>query len=206
MISALPTKTGDDENFKAVLTRTKEYKHLKSHFMMGFGDKVAAAFDVKRNIRRATAGIRLFKYRKLLRILDMMNLGEDDTFFRSKLDDKYALKATIEGLGSSKDKKLQNIYNAVIMTKDYMKLSRDTVTGATKKEIKEKRREIKLNWKQGNLLQRKYGNLISVLRLAGARGKNFNYSSLTEDALYNLATQKKKQKDLFKEEKEFLSK
>ena len=195
MISALPTKTGDDENFKAVLTRTKEYKHLKSHFMMGFGDKVAAAFDVKRNIRRATAGIRLFKYRKLLRILDMMNLGEDDTFFRSKLDDKYALKATIEGLGSSKDKKLQNIYNAVIMTKDYMKLSRDTVTGATKKEIKEKRREIKFNWKQGNLLQRKYGNLISVLRLAGARGKNFNYSSLTEDALYNLAKQFGMQKD-----------
>lgn len=187
MITALPTRTGDDENFKAVLTRTKEFQHLKSHFKMGLVDKVKNVFDVKRNFRRATSGIRLFGYRHLLRILDMMNLGEDDGFFRNKLDDKYALKAIIEGLGTSSDKKKQLVYNSIVMTKEYMKLSRATVTGKSRKEIREKRKAIKHQWKAGNTLQRKYGNLISVLRLSGARGNNFDYSKLSEVELYNLA-------------------
>ena len=193
MITALPNKTGDDDNFKAVITRTKEFKHLKSHFMVGgVVNKAKHIFEVKRNIRRATAGIRLFRYRKLLNILDMMNLSDDEGFFRNKLDDKYALKAIIEGLATSSDPRKHLVYNSIVMTKDYMNLARATVKGS-KSEIKQQRKEIKQRWKAGNELQRKYGGLISVLRLAdygkGKKGQSFNFSSLTEDQLYNIAKQ-----------------
>lgn len=161
IINSLPQKTKADKEYKASIMEMKQYKNLKKavakpSIFAGLNSLAEIPDRLAEAARKKISKIRLFKYRNIIKMLQMLDDTGDASFYETQLNNKYDLRVMVEALGMNR--KTKKIYNTLKLSKTYAKLAIDTA------ETKEEKEQVKKELKKAKQRYSNYGPLIRVLQ------------------------------------------